>query len=421
MKTFVKLITLVVLVSMVVGCGGTPATTVAPATAVPPVTVPPPTEVPLSANEQWAKDNGVGPYQPATLDWAAIEAAAKLEGKVCVYANSSKISKLLKPWAALYPDIVLDCGDTDDISTKMAGEQQGGNVVGDVWFNSDGHILYGEFVPNEWIWSFVPDGYSNPEVTPEQPIAIQRHSVDVLGYNSEINPNGCPLTNWWQITEPALSGKIYMEDPIADVSTMAKMATFVQDADMMAKAYQDLYGKDWTTDPAAQLDSFGTKPENAGYLFLKKLAQNKPGIMPGGDEVDAAYATLGMDPKVEPGYGFTGWDSVNTTADGEIAMGACLALDPGVGLVKTTYLAIANMAPHPNAAKLFLKFVLTTDAGMKPWFVTGTYPGNVNIAAPEGMPPLASLVGKAFFMDPVFDWNNVSKVRDFWAISLLAP
>jgi iron(III) transport system substrate-binding protein len=426
MKAFVKVLTLVVIVSLAVGCGGTPATTVAvatqpPATKAPPTQVPPPTAVPLTAAEQWAKDNGLGPYQPATLDWAAIEASANKEGSVCVYANSSKISKLLAPWAALYPNIKLDCGDTDDISTKMAGEQQGGNVVGDVWFNSDGHILYGEFVPNEWIWSFVPDGYADPEVTAEQPIAIARHSVDVLGYNSEINPNGCPLTNWWQITEPALSGKIYMEDPIADVSTMAKMATFVQDADIMATAYKDLYGVDWTTDPAAQVDQYGTKPENAGYLFLKKLAQNKPGIMPGGDEVDAAYATLGMDPTVEPGYGITGWDSVNTTADGEIAMGACLTLDPSIGLVKTNYLAIANNAPHPNAAKLFIKFVLTTTDGFKPWFVIGTYPGNTNVAAPEGMPPLASLVGKAFFMDPVFDWANVSKVRDFWAISLLAP
>ena len=426
MKTFVKLVTLVVLVSIVAACGGTPTPTVAVPTTppvVPATTVPTaaPTEIPLTAAEQWAKDNGVGPYQPATLDWAAIEAAAKQEGTVCVYANSSKFKKLLDAWAALYPDIKLDCGDTDSISTKMAGEQQGGNVVGDVWFNSDGHILYGEFVPNQWLWSFVPDGYSNPGVTAEQPFAIERHSVDVIGYNTEVNPNGCPLTNWWQLTEPALSGKVFMEDPIADVSTMAKMATFVQDADMMAKAYQDLYGKDWTTDPAAQVDQYGTKPENAGYLFLKKLAQNHPGIEPGGDEVDAAYATLGMDKTVDPGYGLTGWDSLTAAADGEIAMGACTNLDPGLGLVKTNYLGIANKAPHPNAAKLFIKFVLTTKDGMKPWFVFGTYPGNTAIAAPEGMPPLESLVGKAFFMDPVYDYANVSTVRDFWAISLLAP
>jgi len=83
MKAFVKLMTLFVLFSLVVSCSGTPATTVAPppppTSVAPPTAVPPPTEVPLSANEQWAKDNGLGPYQPATDDWAAIEAAANLK------------------------------------------------------------------------------------------------------------------------------------------------------------------------------------------------------------------------------------------------------------------------------------------------------------------------------------------------------
>ena len=80
MKTFVKLMTLVVLLSLVAGCGGTPATTVAPP---PPTTKPgdtpaPPTEVPLSADEQWLKDNQLGKYFTLDQDWAAIEAAAKL-------------------------------------------------------------------------------------------------------------------------------------------------------------------------------------------------------------------------------------------------------------------------------------------------------------------------------------------------------
>ena len=115
--------------------------------------------------KQWAKDNGVGPYQPATDDWAAIEAAAKLEGKVTVYANSGGVEDLPDAWKALYPDIELDAADTDGIDTKMQAEQESGNVVGDVWFNSDGHILYGKFVPNQWMWWFVPRDVVIPELT----------------------------------------------------------------------------------------------------------------------------------------------------------------------------------------------------------------------------------------------------------------
>jgi iron(III) transport system substrate-binding protein len=411
MKTIGKLLILVVLLSFIVGCAPKAATTETQTTQ-PEVSQPVVTEPPLTAAEQWAKDNGVGPYQPETLDWDAIEAAAIEEGSVCVYANSSKFEKLLDAWSELYPQISLDCGDTDDIATKMAAEQEAGNVVGDVWYNSDGHILYGEFVPNEWAWSFVPDGYENPEVTAEQPFSIARHSIDVWGYNIEAHPDGCPISNWWQLTEPQYKGKVYMEDPMADVSTMAKMATVIQYGDEMAAAYKDLYGVEWTTDPL-----YGDDTPNAGWLWLKKMAQNQPGIEPGGDEVDAAYATIGMDVTTEPGFGLTGWDSVVATQDGEIAMGACLNLEPAAGLMKTTYLAIANNAPHPNAAKLFIKFTLTNEDGYKPWYKMGVYPGNDLVTPPEGMPPMSDIA--LFYMDPVFDWNNVSAVRDFWAINLL--
>jgi iron(III) transport system substrate-binding protein len=416
MKGLMKLLTLCLLVSMVAGCGGTPTATQPPATQ-PPATEPPattePTEPPLTAAEEWAKANGLGPYQPAEEDWTAVEAAAKLEGKVVVYANSSKFEKLLDAWNALYPDIALEGGDTDDIAVKMAAEQEAGNVVGDVWFNSDGHLLYGEFWPNQWIWPYLPRGVVELEVTPERPFALSRRSVDVIGYNNEIHPEGCPLTNWWQLTEPELKGKFYMEDPIADTSTTAKIALIVEHADEMAVAYQDYFGRDWTTDEA-----YGEDVPNAGYLFLKKLAQNQPGIQPGGDEVDAAFATLGMDPTVEPGYGWTGYSSYENTLDGELAMAPCLSLEPVVGVLKANYLAIANNAPHPNAAKLFIKFALSQD-GFDPWNKIGTYPASEGLTTAEGMPPRDEL--KLWPSDDLFAYQNNSQIRDFWAVSLLAP
>lgn len=422
MKIFVKLITLVALLSILVGCSSPAATTMPDATEAPvnDVTQPAaedPTQAPaaedsLSDAQQWAKDNGVGPYTPETEDWAAIEAAAIQEGSVVVYSNSSKIEKLLEPWAELYPEIKLEGGDTDDIAVKMAAEQQANNVVGDVWFNSDGHLLFGEFVPNEWTWWYTPPGVVIEDQTAEQPFALARRSVDVIGYNSEINTDGCPVSNWWQFTEPALGGKFYMEDPLADSSTTAKIALFVEHSDQMAVAYQDLYGKDWTTDEAYTSDL-----ENAGYLFLRKLAQNEPGIQPGGDEVDSAFATIGMDPSVEPGYGWTGLSSYEATLDGELVMAPCYGLKPVVGILKSSYLAIANNAPHPNAAKLFIKFALT-EAGFDPWNKFGAYPAAEGLSYAEGMPARNEI--DLWPSNDLFAYQKMSPVRDFWAISLLA-
>jgi iron(III) transport system substrate-binding protein len=412
MKGLMTLLTLCLLVSLIAGCGGAPAATEPPA-AQPPATEVPASEPSLTAAEEWAKANGVGPYQPAEEDWAAVEAAAKEEGEVVVYANSSKFEKLFDAWNALYPDIALGGGDTDDIAVKMGAEQEAGNVVGDVWFNSDGHLLYGEFMPNQWVWWYLPPGVVEEEVTPERPYALSRRSVDVIGYNNEINPEGCPLTNWWQLTEPELKGKFYMEDPIADPSTTAKISLIVQHADQMAEAYQELYGRDWTTDEA-----YADDIPNAGYLFLRKLAQNEPGIQPGGDEVDAAFATVGMDPSVEPGYGWTGWSSYEDTLDGALAMAPCEGLKPVMGILKANYLAIANNAPHPNAAKLFIKFALSED-GFAPWNQLGTYPAVEGLTPAEGMPPRDEVL--LWPSDDLFGYENSSQIRDFWAVSLLAP
>lgn len=412
MKGLKNLLILCLLVGVVAGCGAQATEAPAPTEPAKPADTAIP-EPSLTAAEEWAMANGVGPYQPAEEDWAAVEEAAKAEGKVVVYANSSKFEKLLDAWNALYPDIALDGGDTDDIAVKMGAEQEAGNVVGDVWFNSDGHILYGEFMPNQWIWWYMPPGVVQPEVTPDRPFALSRRSVDVIGYNNEIHPEGCPLTNWWQLTEPELKGKFYMEDPIADPSTTAKISLIVKHADQMAAAYQELYGKDWTTDEA-----YGDDIPNAGYLFLRKLAQNEPGIQPGGDEVDAAFATLGMDASVEPGYGWTGYSSYEDTLDGELAMAPCMGLEPVLGILKANYLAIANNAPHPNAAKLFIKFALSQD-GFDPWNKMGTYPATEGLSAAEGMPPREEL--SLWPSDDLFGYENSSQIRDFWAVSLLAP
>ena len=402
MNTFVRYLTVIVLISLLAACGGAPATQ-----------APSSTGEELTAAEQWAKANGVGPYQPAEEDWEAIEAAAIKEGSVVVYSNSSRFEKLLESWNALYPEIALEGGDTDDIAVKMSAEQEAGNVVGDVWFNSDGHLLYGEFMPNEWIWWYSPPGVVMEDVTPERPFALARRSVDVIGYNSEINPNGCPVNNWWQFTEPELKGKFYMEDPISDSSTTAKITLIEQHADQMATAYKDLYGKEWTEDEA-----YGDDTPNAGYLFLKKLAHNQPGIQPGGDEVDAAFATLGMNPSEEAGYGWTGLSSYESTQDGELAMAPCYDLNPVAGILKATYLGIANKAPHPNAAKLFIKFALTEE-GFAPWNEFGAYPSVDGLPIAEGMPPRDEL--KLWPSDDLYAYQNLSKIRDFWAVNLLAP
>src|SRR5512135_3286126 len=165
MKTFLRITTIVILIIIAVGCA--------------PKATPVPTEVPKS----WQEINQLGQFFSLEQDWAAIEAAAKKEGKVVVYANSSRIEDQIAIWNKMYPDITLEGYDTEGIATKMEEEQKAGNVIGDVWFNSDIMSMFGTMYPKGYILPFIPSEFASVLPTSaDQPFAISRYGGDVWGY-----------------------------------------------------------------------------------------------------------------------------------------------------------------------------------------------------------------------------------------------
>jgi len=148
------------------------------------------------------------------------------------------------------------------------------------------------------------------------------------------------------------------------------------------------------------------------------LAYNGVVVLDDGDMVDAAFAGLELPEGEEPGFGWTGYSTYEATLDGELNMMPCFGMEPVMGIFKTSFLAIANNAPHPNAAKLFIRFALSEE-GFDPWNEIGSYPAAEGLPVFEDNLPLDELLPQVWEMDPIFDWNNVSKVRDFWAASLL--
>jgi iron(III) transport system substrate-binding protein len=128
----------------------------------------------------------------------------------------------------------------------------------------------------------VPD--SAAAVTPEQytqPLLFSRLGTSVWAYNSELNDT-CPITNIWELTQPEWKGKVFIEDPLNDASTLSKLITIASHADEMKAAYVELYG----SEPVLDEDT-----PDAGWLWLKRFAQNGPIPESGGDEVDSAFAT----------------------------------------------------------------------------------------------------------------------------------
>jgi iron(III) transport system substrate-binding protein len=409
MKAFVKIMTFVLLAAFIAGCSpaATPTPTQAPVVTNP--TAVPPTEIPLTANEQWAKDNGLGIYDTGQ-DWAAIEAAAKQEGSVVIYSNSSRIADAATAFMALYPEINVEADDMGgaEVVVKVREEQQAGAYVGDVWFNAQGPDMVGEFIPNEWLWKFIPQDVL-VDIPPEDQDPVVTHSTEVFGwiYNTELNDT-CPISNWWELTNPEWKGKIFIKDPINSAEDLGMLLSFTMHTDDIAAAYQTLYGADWTTDP-----SYGSDTPNAGWLWIKKFTQNKPVGEPGSDDVWKAMATPGMTDNM---MGWAPYSKYRNVTSGKAVFAPCKDLQPVVGLKKHNYVAVINQAPHPNAAKLFIRFALTQD-GFAPWNQVGQFSSVSTIVPIPDAVAFQSLPTWDF--DNQFVYDNIVEFRDFYAVSLL--
>ncbi len=408
MKALLRFVTIILMISFLAACAQAteapasvpevPAGTEAPAAA---------TEAPLSAQEEWLKVNQLGPYDTGVQDWAAIEAAAKAEGELLVYANSSKVEKAAEGFMEKYPEIKVQAFDLggDDVLLKTVEEQKAGAFTGDVWASSGGAELVGNVLPKKYVWRFVPD--SAAAVTPEeytQPLLMSRLGTSVWAYNSELNDT-CPISNIWELTQPEWKGKIFIEDPLNDASTLSKLITIAAHPDEMKAAYVELYG----SEPVLDEDT-----PDAGWLWLKRFAQNGPIPESGGDEVDSAFATPGM---TESYMALGSYSNYPDVLEGNLVFEPCWGMTPIVGIQSQSYLGILNQAPHPNAAKLWIKYI-SSEEGREPWAKFGTYFPDSTYVVPEGQKTLEEIQTMTWLIAEQYAYDHLVEARDFYLLNL---
>jgi iron(III) transport system substrate-binding protein len=401
MKTFFKFVTIVVLLSFIVSCA--PQPTAAPAATKGPE----PTKSMPAAQVDWLKANQLGTYDTGTQDWAAIEAAAIKEGKVLVYANSSKITKAAETFMKKYPQIKFEGFDLggDDVLLKTVEEQKSGAFTGDVWFSSGGPDIKGDLIPKKYLWKFVPSDVKSliPDAL-QDPLLTARFGVRILAYNSQLNKQ-CPIKNIWELTNPEWKKKVFIEDPLNDASTLGILLTYVSHPQEMAAAYKELYG----SDPKLDADT-----PDAGWLWLKRFAKNSPIPQPGGDEVDEAFATPGMKDSF---MAFTSYSNYPDVIDKKLVFEPCWDAKPKMGIQTQAYLGIMNQAPHPNAAKMVIRF-LTTPEGADPWMKVGNFLPRTDVTAPKNSKPLAEVNAVTWAFNDLYAYQNIIKARDFYLLNL---
>ncbi|MCR8725092.1 ABC transporter substrate-binding protein [Frigidibacter sp. ROC022] len=376
--------------------------------------------------EAWLKAAELGPYAPEAENWDAIVEKAKEEGEVVIYSASGRIAELVEPFNALYPEIKVSVFDLGSVKTveKTIREQEAGIYNADIVTTGNSGVVINEMLAGGMIYNYVPQAYVDriPEENRE-PLLVRINEAIVIYYNTEANPDGPPISNIWELTEPEYKGRVAIIDPMTSGSTFMGVATIVQHADEMAAAYKRYAGKD--------IELTDGVPD-AGYEFFARLLANDLVIFKSGSKLVEATGTPGQE---KPLIGFAYMTYISKNQSDGFVNAIFTDLDPASKWVYPTFTAIAARAPHPNAAKLMTAYLLGSlelnkDTVLTPPFKEGKSmellqglapyydPGSVSPRSDVPLPPGGEIWDemKGWTVSADFMQSEGPKLRDFWLL-----
>ena len=357
------------------------------------------------AQTKWLKMSKLGPYAEATQDWAAIEAAARKEGKVVIFSVSSRIFKIQKDFKEKY-GVEIEGYDihSDEQIEKFTREHQSGLHKTDVLFNNATSTLYGKLLPKKMIWNFVPDTFANAmDANEKSPFLVQRWSSRVFIYNTALHPDGPPVDNIWDLTRKEWEKKVMTPAPTG--SAMANtFQTILRRSKDMAAAHEKEFGKPVKLSPGMK---------NASEEWLLRFMKNAVVI----DSTTKIWKGVADIKQESAPMGITTFSKLRKNKAGVYECSPVYNMEPIFGVGYPTVLVICDQAPHPNAAKLLIRYMM--DEGLWPWSVLGDYASRSDIEAEQvkkfNVPPYPKL--KLWNADPEYIYDTSYDYMQF-AMSL---
>jgi iron(III) transport system substrate-binding protein len=363
--------------------------------------------------DAWLQEHQIGPYQEDVTDLDAIYEAARQEGRVVVYASSSRgPAAIAEGFSERYPDIEVEWNTigTSDTIERLIREQQAGIHNVDIIFVSDMATQTNVLHPANMLFPWVPSDLR--DVIPlefREPLAAHRYEARVLFFNDEAYET-VPIESWWDLTRPEWNRLIVLEDPRTSGSTLDLFTTFVLNADEMADDYERVFG-----------EPIELTTPNAGYEFIRRLAANQPRLIPR-DSDGRFIAERGQDnPPLGMSFAFSRIRDAGDPALGDITWTVATELTPRAGLLYPSGINIAANAPHPNAAKLLVAWLHGDEqggGGMTPWFVPGNWPARMDVTATPDHPFRDGHSWSVdeitwWYMDPAGIWSEQENVLQF--------
>jgi iron(III) transport system substrate-binding protein len=312
---------------------------------------------------------------------------AQREGKVMVYSFTSRIARVKPAFEQAYPGVTMDFVDINStrMIARLIAEQRANTNAVDVLYVSDAPVVFNQLVRDLRVERYVPPRIA--AVVPDamtRPLLAQRLSTKVLMYNEVAHPNGAPVANLWELTQPAWRGRVVMVDPSQRGDYLDMLTEIVLQADAMAAAYQALFGR------PIQLDR---GVNGAGEQWVRALFRNDLVLVANTDAVNKA---IGPRTATRPPIGFGTYSDRRDNDREGWALQVANRVAPASGITFPAVLALARRAPNPAAARLLIDYLMgDTSAdggpGFAPFAVPGDYPTRTDMPVPAGAVPLAEL------------------------------
>lgn len=341
------------------------------------------------------------------FDLEALIAAAKTEPPITAYASSGKIEDIAEAFTAKYGipanGTKVSSGQQIELMTR---EGQSGNIVGDVAMITDVPPIMAQLVPMGLVESWVP-----PDLAATIPAELQNplvitSSPQVWTYNTEVY-DACPVTNIWQLTEPDWARKIAFQDPLGSPSMtdwFNQMETHF-DA-QVAEAYAAHFGK-----PLETTEGSATK------AWVKGLAANAPLLTDSDSTVAEAIGAAGQ---TEPFFGLISTSKYRDIEEENLKMALCAGMAPFSGWLYPGYGVVSTKTDSPNAARLFLHFMMTAE-GIEPYTKDGKISANTEVPLnpedPSGVAGVLEQIMPYASETSMNDFDLRQDWQDFWRVN----
>jgi len=339
--------------------------------------------------------------QDKVLTHDELVAAAKAEGKVVVYSITSRISGAATAFEQKYGIKVEASNLKDGELIEKITKEVGGNIQGaDFVISQDSGRVYGQLIATGYLVNYVPESMKNVIPVEYQNPLVFQFINKVFIFNDEKIQTPV-ISNVWELTNPEWKGLVQFKDPKSE-GVNANFLTMITSPEWSArleKAYEDLYGK-----------KLVLTTKNAGYEWIKRFFQN--GLVLGNSDTNISE-NIGIKGQPKTTLGLFVYSKTRFDATKNLALQAMTEIAPFSGFMYPAFLHLTRNAKNPNAAKLFIEFLLT-EQGFAPWAKdVGSYSSNPNIPVNKGDFEVGFWAPRLVQEDPVFLFENRAEVEEF--------